>query len=144
MQESSITAGRERAPRNGRAPFVLLVEGRERTAWTTARALAASRPGVSVELARSGREALARVRRAPRPDVVVIDLDLADADGLEVAERIAGAPELEGLATVVLAETERSAERARVSAGSCDAYVVEPDEEKRGAIAALAVHLLAA
>jgi two-component system, OmpR family, response regulator RegX3 len=69
----------------GAAPRVLLVEDEESIAEPFAQALA--RNGFDPLVARTGGEAL-RLAREQRPDVVLLDLALPDADGLDVCREL--------------------------------------------------------
>ena len=81
--------------------------------------------GYDARAARTGRDALAAVDQT-HPAVVLIDLDLPDADGCEVIRRIrsrAAAPEV----IVVTAHTTR-ARRQDATAAGATAVVLKPAE----------------
>ena len=69
----------------GETPRVLLVEDEASIAEPFAQALA--RGGFRPVIARTGREAL-RLERETRPDVVLLDLALPDADGLDICREL--------------------------------------------------------
>jgi two-component system, chemotaxis family, chemotaxis protein CheY len=60
--------------------------------------------GYRVEVALDGREALARLRRGPRPDAVLMDLMMPRLTGWQLMERVREEPELarQGLTVVVV------------------------------------------
>ena len=60
--------------------------------------------GYRVEVAVDGREALARLRRAPRPDAVLLDLMMPQLTGWQLMERVREEPALarQGLTVVVV------------------------------------------
>lgn len=60
------------------------------------------RSGLGVETARDGAEALARVARAPRIDLVVTDLHMPGVSGLELVRRLRGEPASATLPVVVI------------------------------------------
>src|SRR3954452_1793428 len=84
--------------------------------------------GFDVEVAVTGKEALARMRDRS-PDVVVLDIMLPELDGLEVCRRIRAAEEAEGrVAVPILMLTARDAITDRVNGleSGADDYLVKP------------------
>ncbi|MEO3975082.1 response regulator transcription factor [Streptomyces sp. CAU 1734] len=97
---------------------VLIVESSAREAETLARGL--RRHGHEVDIVATGSEAL---RTYPEADLVLLDLELPDLDGLEVCRRIRAAGQ-----TPVIAVTARGSELDRVlglQAGADD-YLAKP------------------
>jgi two-component system response regulator MprA len=84
--------------------------------------------GFAVDVATTGKEALARMRDGA-PDVVVLDIMLPEIDGLEVCRRIRAAEEAEDKQAVpILMLTARDAVTDRVSGleSGADDYLVKP------------------
>ncbi|WP_437731210.1 response regulator [Sorangium sp. So ce1335] len=70
-------------PLSNQQPLILLVDDDARTARLLARLL--EDDGFRVELATDGALALARLARAPVPDILVTDFRMPHADGIAVA-----------------------------------------------------------
>ena len=79
-----------------------------------------------------GVEALAFLRRegeyadAPRPDLVLLDLNLPRKDGPEVLQEIKGDPELRTIPVVVLTTSEAEEDVLRSYELHANAYVTKP------------------
>lgn len=58
--------------------------------------------GFTVETAVNGLQALERLRRAPRPDLVLLDLMMPVMTGWDLMERVAEEPSLWGLPVIVV------------------------------------------
>jgi two-component system, OmpR family, response regulator MprA len=80
--------------------------------------------GYAVELAADGEEALARMRREPLPDAVILDILMPGVDGLEVCRRLRA----EGVTVPVLMLTARSEVDSRVAGldAGADDYLPKP------------------
>lgn len=100
--------------------FLLEEEG-----WSVARAA----DGAAAELLFAG----------AAPDVVLLDMNLPDVSGLELAARIRTLPHLDGVRLVAITAHAMRGDRERFLAGGCDAYVAKPIDR-----AALAAELAAA
>lgn len=98
----------------------------------------------SIESVGSGHEALRRLDRDPLPNAVVIERDLPDLNGFELAGRIKDAPGLDGTNTLILASRDEDGAAASSAEQVCDAYFLKEDAGARGSLAALAVRLFAA
>lgn len=79
-----------------------------------------ARDGYDARSARSGTDGLLAAAEAP-PDLVLLDLNLPDFDGLEVAERLDGAAPI----LMLTARTEVDSRVAGLYAGASD-YLVKP------------------
>lgn len=81
-----------------------------------------------------GEEAIAFLRhagehsQAPRPDLVVLDLNLPKMDGFEVLEAIKSDPELKGIPVVMVSGQGGQAEIRRAYELHAAAFLVKPDE----------------
>lgn len=86
--------------RNDETPLVLVVEDDAETlGWL--RILLRDELGYRVATATDGRLALERAQRQ-RPDVAVVDFDLPDIDGYELARRVRADPRLAGCFLIAL------------------------------------------
>lgn len=65
-------------------------------------------------------------RDAPRPDVVLLDLNLPGRSGLEVLEEIKGDPELRSIPVVVLSTSEAERDVARSYGLGANSFVSKP------------------
>jgi CheY-like chemotaxis protein len=71
-------------------------------------------------------EAAERAIGVAAPDLVVLDLSMPDASGLDLCRRIRSAPETRGTRVVMLAEKAEEADRERCLAAGADEFVVKP------------------
>ena len=80
--------------------------------------------GYVVELAQDGEEGLARIRREPRPDAVILDVLMPGIDGLETCRRIRTG----GVSVPVLMLTARAEIDSRVAGldAGADDYLPKP------------------
>lgn len=84
-----------------------------------------------------GVEALAFLRReaefaqAPRPDLILLDLNLPRKDGREVLEEVKADPELRTIPVVVLTTSEAEEDILRSYALHANAYVTKPVDFER-------------
>jgi CheY-like chemotaxis protein len=84
-----------------------------------------------------GVEALAFLRRegayaeAPRPDLVLLDLNLPRKDGREVLEEVKADPELRTIPVVILTTSEAEEDVLRSYALHANAYVTKPVDFER-------------
>ncbi len=102
-------------------PLILVVEDDAKTEASIR--LYLEHAGFEVESAADGRNALARARSQPTPDLLVLDLMLPGIDGLEVCRRLR-----EESAVPIIMLTARSAEEDRLQGLDlgADNYVVKP------------------
>ena len=61
-----------------------------------------------------------------RPDVVLVDMNLPDCDGIEVLRRLREHPELAGAMTIVLSADALQSDIDRAMAAGFDAYWTKP------------------
>jgi CheY-like chemotaxis protein len=84
-----------------------------------------------------GVEALAFLRRegsyaeAPRPDLVLLDLNLPRKDGREVLEEVKADPELRTIPVVILTTSEAEEDVLRSYSLHANAYVTKPVDFER-------------
>src|SRR5260370_15081496 len=109
---------------------ILMVEDSEDDIQLTLRGLERAKLQNRVWTVRDGVEALAFLRReapheaAPRPDLVLLDLNLPKLDGRDVLLRIREDPHLRGLPVVVLTVSE--SEQGRFAVRAADAFLTKP------------------
>src|SRR6266508_3245692 len=109
---------------------ILLVEDNEEDIELTLRGLERAKLQNSSWTVLDGVEALAFLRReapyqeAPRPDLVLLDLNLPKLDGRDVLVSIRADPRLRDLPVVVLTVSESGQER--LAARAADAFMTKP------------------
>jgi CheY-like chemotaxis protein len=111
---------------------VLLVEDDPGDILLTQEALQRYKIANRLHVARDGVEALEFLRRegvhreAPRPDLVLLDLNLPRKDGREVLAEIRGSEELTHLPVVVLTTSDAEEDILRSYRLHANAYVTKP------------------
>jgi CheY-like chemotaxis protein len=115
------------------APFdVLLVEDNPGDVDLTREALEEADPRVRLAVARDGEEALAVLRRegahagAPRPDLILLDLNLPRLDGHAVLAAIKADPALRAIPVVVLTSSAADVDVSRAYGSNANSYVTKP------------------
>lgn len=73
----------------------------------------------------SAMEALAHLEHS-RPDLVLMDVQLPDIDGLTATRRIRANPKLAGLPIIAVTAFAMKGDEARIREAGCDAYVAKP------------------
>ncbi|HEU0055347.1 MAG TPA: response regulator [Longimicrobium sp.] len=103
---------------------VLLVEDSEaiRAAFT----ILLEESGYEVSSAGTTDEAISKARGEPRPDVVLLDLGLPGAGGVEVARRLKGSPATQEIPLVALTGRDSDTDRRACLDAGCAAYLVKP------------------
>ncbi len=116
----------------GRQMEVLLVEDDLEDAGLTIETLRASHVPCRVSLVRDGEEALAFLRReahfarAPRPDMVLLDLQMPKIDGRTVLAEIRRDPELCRIPVVVLTASQTHGQILKDENLRAEDYLVKP------------------
>src|SRR3989475_2266645 len=109
---------------------ILMVEDSEEDIELTLRGLERAKLQNRIWTVRDGVQALAFLRReapyqdAPRPDLILLDLNLPKLDGREALARMREDPRLRELPVVVLTASDSEQERSTVRAA--DAYMTKP------------------
>ena len=118
----------------GRPARVLLVEDNEADVRLTREALREAGDGVRLSAVGDGEQALRYLRReegfadAPRPDLVLLDLNLPRKNGLEVLDEMRAEQSLVCIPVIVLTSSaERQDVEAAYSRGA-NAFVVKPQD----------------
>jgi chemotaxis family two-component system response regulator Rcp1 len=111
---------------------VLLVEDNPGDVRLTREALKEGKVFNNLSVAKDGEEALAFLRRegdfadAPRPDVILLDLNLPRLDGREVLEAIKADPSLRTIPVVILTSSEAERDIARAYELNANCYITKP------------------
>jgi len=112
--------------------MILLVEDNPGDVRLTREALRESNAPNSLNVAQDGIEAMAYLRRsgtyagAPRPELVLLDLNLPKKDGLEVLDEIKRDPNLKTIPVVVLTTSANPHDIARSYQLHANSYVTKP------------------
>ncbi len=121
----------------GRPMEILLVEDSLVDARLTIEALKRGDVKHRLTLVRDGKEALAFLRRegsfarAPRPDLILLDLCLPGMDGREVLEQIKQDDALQRIPVVIQTASDAQEDMLRSEQLRVDGYVIKPiDMEK--------------
>jgi chemotaxis family two-component system response regulator Rcp1 len=113
---------------------VLLVEDNPGDVRLTQEAFRDANPAVRLHLAADGVEAMAFLRRqgahasAPRPDLILLDLNLPKMDGREVLSRIKQDDGLRAIPTVILTTSEAEADIVQCYKLQANCYLNKPVE----------------
>jgi CheY-like chemotaxis protein len=121
----------------GRAVNILLVEDSESDVAIAREGFKEARAPNNLYVVRDGVEALQFLRRqnrcaeAPRPDLILLELDLPRKDGRTVLAEIKSDPALTAIPVVVLTKSmdEKDIERSYASHANC--YVAKPSDLAR-------------
>lgn len=128
MAEGPIAAGK--APRA--APVVLLVEDNPADVRMIREALEVSRIPHALHVVQDGEQALEFVARrgdftqAPRPDLVLLDLNIPKVHGHDVIARLRAEPSLGRLPIVVMTGSRQDKDIDRSFALHADEHIIKP------------------
>lgn len=116
----------------GRPMEILLVEDSISAARLTMGALRKGDVQHRLTWLTNGNEALeflfqrGKFARAPRPDLILLDLGLPGRDGREILAEIRAHDELEGIPVVVMTASTATEDMARTEALNVDSYLTKP------------------
>ena len=111
---------------------ILMVEDNEGDVVLTTQALKAAKVANAISVVPDGIEALAFLRRegpyaaAPKPDLILLDLNLPRKDGREVLAEIKADPKLRSIPVVVLTSSKAEQDIAQAYDLHANCYVVKP------------------
>ena len=107
---------------------ILLVEDNPADVRLTQEALREGKVKNNLSVARDGEEALAFLRRegAPRPDLILLDLNLPRRDGREVLKEIKDDPQLRMIPVVVLTTSAAEGDILKSYALHANCYITKP------------------
>lgn len=111
---------------------VLLVEDSPGDVRLTREAFLDANAEIHVNVATDGVEAMAYLRRqgsqvdAPRPAIILLDLNLPRMDGREVLAQIKADPSLKTIPTIILTTSEANADIVRSYELQANSYLTKP------------------
>ena len=65
-----------------------------------------------------------------KPDLILLDINLPDIDGLEITQRLKSNPELDKIPIVALTANAMFGDRERIIEAGCDDYIAKPVSKK--------------
>jgi CheY-like chemotaxis protein len=113
---------------------ILLVDDNPGDVRLTQEALKEGNCNCDLSVAKDGFEALAFLRRegnfakAPRPDLVLLDLNLPGKDGFEVLKEMREDPNLKRIAVIVLTLSDSDRDVTRAYELNANCYVTKPGQ----------------
>ena len=119
---------------NGSLVEILLVEDNPGDVRLTQEAMKEGKMRNNLSVARDGVEAMAFLRRegqyadAPRPDVVLLDLNLPKKDGREVLAEIKADPDLRRIPVVVLTSSKADEDIINSYDAHANCYITKPGD----------------
>jgi len=112
---------------------ILLVEDNEADVGLTVAAFRDAVVHARIHVVRDGDEALAYLEStdAPRPDLILLDLNLPRVDGFQVLEHIKSEAKLKTIPVIVMTGSEREEDQARAYRLQIAAYIVKPADKDK-------------
>jgi chemotaxis family two-component system response regulator Rcp1 len=113
-------------------PRVLLVEDSRGDVRLTQEAFREVDPTIPIHVVYDGVEAMDFLQRegdhteAPRPDLILLDLNLPKMDGREVLARIKGTPLLQSIPTIILTTSQDKADIEKSYHLHANCYLIKP------------------
>jgi len=87
--------------------------------------------GLRVASADSAEAALRRLAQPPRPDLVLMDIQLPHVDGLQLTQRLRADPATADLLIIAFTAYAMKGDRERLLAAGCDGYIAKPIDVQR-------------
>jgi two-component system cell cycle response regulator DivK len=81
--------------------------------------------GFEVECAGSAEEAVA-CARSFRPDVILMDIQMPDLDGLEAVRRLRADPAMQDVTVIAFTAYAMKGDEQKLRAAGCDGYIAKP------------------
>jgi len=122
---------------NGKPMEILLVEDNPGDVRFTAEVLKEAQVRNNLSVAKDGVEAIAFLRRegqfldAPRPDLILLDLNLPKKNGLEMLNEIKNTEELRAIPVVILTTSEAEPDINKSFDLSANCYITKPIDVER-------------
>jgi CheY-like chemotaxis protein len=132
MKVQAKMGGRVKAPAETRPFNILVIEDNGSDVFLLERALNRQQLNFQLTHLRDGGEALAFVRqegtyaKSPRPDLILVDLNLPKVDGEEIIRQIRGAKHLDGVPACVWTSSESVLDRASLSRLGASQFIFKP------------------
>ena len=123
MQAQLLEQPQARAVPHAKRRRILIVDDDDAMVDVLGRRL--GRQGFEILVAASGEEGLA-IARHRRPDLVVLDLRLPDADGFSICQELADSTETCSIPVIILSGMERPDIIRRSRAAGCQYFVRKP------------------
>lgn len=120
-----------------RSLHFLLVEDDDAQAELVGLALQDNGVATTVDRVSDGEQALAYLRKegtyreVPRPDVILLDLEIPKMDGLEVLALIKQDRSLRRIPVLVMTDSDTEADRARAYYNHANSYLVKPEDSEQ-------------
>jgi len=105
---------------------ILLVEDSSTDAFLIQEALQQVEFDHAVEVVTDGEQAIDRLRSGPRPDLVLLDLNLPRKDGRQVLAEVKADPELRSIPVIVLTTSSAPPDVAFAYEHHANSYVRKP------------------
>ena len=108
---------------------ILLVEDSEADILLTQEAFAEAAVCNRLRIARDGVEALEMLRNLgdqPRPDVILLDINMPRMNGLELLEVLRSDPEFVGLNVFIMTTSDLDTDRLRAQQLAVSGYIIKP------------------
>ncbi len=121
--------------RPARSSRILLVDDSDSDIELTVAAFDECQSGHVIDVARSGQEALDRLRdsladvdgrRCPLPDLILLDLNMPGIDGFEVLHGIKSLTILRRIPVAILTSSREAGDRARAYDAGANSFLVKP------------------
>lgn len=117
---------------NGNPAIILLVEDNEGDARLAAEALKDGKISNQLHHVQDGVEAMAFLKRegeykeVPRPDVILLDLNMPRMDGREVLEEMSKIPDLSNIPVIVLTTSESELDIVKSYSLNANCFISKP------------------
>ncbi|UYZ59243.1 response regulator [Hymenobacter latericus] len=114
------------------SPSILLVEDDQMDIMNVQRELRKHNIEVPLHIARNGREALSMLRgeggkeRIPKPNVVMLDINMPRMNGLELLEALRSDPEFVGLNVFIMTTSDLESDRLKARELAVSGYIIKP------------------
>ncbi len=105
--------------------FVLLIEDNHQNRYLTTFLL--EKNDISIVTAEDGKSGIESAREKC-PDVILLDIQLPDMDGFEVARALREIPHLANTPIIAVTSHAMPGDRDRILAAGCDDYIEKPIE----------------
>ena len=121
------------------SPKILVIEDNEQNLYLTTFIL--EKHGYEVIQARKGNEGIKLASQA-RPDLILLDIQLPEMDGYQVAKALRTNPALDRVPIVAVTSYAMVGDRERILAAGCTGYIEKPIDPDTF-VAQVETHLLA-